>query len=759
MSFLSAVFLWGLPLLAVPVAIHLFSRRRQETVRWGAMQFLEQSSIRRRKIWRIDDLVLMAVRALALAALVFALARPIWHGSQLAGGAGRDVIMIWDVSLSMGRIQQDKTSFQRLLDETEKFFARLGPTDTLRGLTCVGRGDWIAAEPLPATEDWKRGLLERLKQVGVTEASADWFACLNTALGTETPQQQRARFVVIVTDGQSIGWNEDDPAIWQSLTERLRQSPVPTAIEVYNVAAGAEKIDNLSIDRLSTARQLLGVGEPFLVEAEIRNHGEFPLAQGALAWSQDDAPLGKSTIGPLAPGQVAKTTFQFPGGKGGPHRIACRLERADDLPDDNEQSLILEAIDHVPILIVDDTQETDPLKTDQGYLLAALGQDPSGAVNAAGTGVFRADVVSVEKLADETLSKYRCVVFPNTPPLNESLLEKLTDAVRQGIGLWLCLGDQTQPLEFNRQFYRTGAGLAPCPISAPEGDLIRREEFLTIHPPVQEHAATSLLSDTARLDIDRVKIYQHIPFAVAQSRTTLPVLLESGTGEPLVVEGSLGRGRVVLQSVPLGVAWSNLPLTQVYVPLVHEWLWYLVQPTSAARTLQPGEPLRIALPANEHIQQVVLQSPHGPPANLVPFSQGDRWWAQSRHTQLPGTYEATIQIEGKPDDLQPYQVLRTPDESNLTPWAEGTEAFAQGVGLLRINPAGPLEMPVGTTGIRAGEPVWSTLLALAALLLLIEIGLVRHIATQRMAFRLEGTTAQSPWTRGLLSLLTAGRSR
>ncbi|MFO0916837.1 MAG: hypothetical protein U0872_00780 [Planctomycetaceae bacterium] len=48
----------------------------------------------------------------------------------------------------------------------------------------------------------------------------------------------------------------------------------PTAIEIYNVAGAPEKVNNVAIDRLSTARPLLGVGEPFLIEAEIRNHGE-----------------------------------------------------------------------------------------------------------------------------------------------------------------------------------------------------------------------------------------------------------------------------------------------------------------------------------------------------------------------------------------------------------------------------------------------------------------------------------------------------
>ena len=40
MTFLGAIFLFALPLAAVPVVIHLLHRRRQDVVRWGAMQFL-----------------------------------------------------------------------------------------------------------------------------------------------------------------------------------------------------------------------------------------------------------------------------------------------------------------------------------------------------------------------------------------------------------------------------------------------------------------------------------------------------------------------------------------------------------------------------------------------------------------------------------------------------------------------------------------------------------------------------------------------
>ncbi len=75
-SFLSSLFLWALPLAAVPVVIHLLHRRRRQVVRWGAMQLLLESVPHKRRIWHINDLLLMLLRVLAVAAVVLAFARP-----------------------------------------------------------------------------------------------------------------------------------------------------------------------------------------------------------------------------------------------------------------------------------------------------------------------------------------------------------------------------------------------------------------------------------------------------------------------------------------------------------------------------------------------------------------------------------------------------------------------------------------------------------------------------------------------------------
>ena len=103
MSFLSAAFLLALPLVAVPVAIHLYRGRQRDVILWGAMQFLAAAVTKGRRMERLEELLLMALRFAAVAALVLALARPMVRSSWLGDTTDREVILVLDNSLSMSR--------------------------------------------------------------------------------------------------------------------------------------------------------------------------------------------------------------------------------------------------------------------------------------------------------------------------------------------------------------------------------------------------------------------------------------------------------------------------------------------------------------------------------------------------------------------------------------------------------------------------------------------------------------------------------
>ena len=77
MSFLSIAFLAALPIIALPILLHFFDRRRKVEIPWGAMQFLRAAETKRSSARKLKEWLLLLCRVLALAALVLALARPL----------------------------------------------------------------------------------------------------------------------------------------------------------------------------------------------------------------------------------------------------------------------------------------------------------------------------------------------------------------------------------------------------------------------------------------------------------------------------------------------------------------------------------------------------------------------------------------------------------------------------------------------------------------------------------------------------------
>src|SRR4051794_6837106 len=103
MSFLQPMFLAAMPLIALPIMIHLINQRRYQTVRWGAMMFLLAANRMSRGYARLRQWLIMAFRMAAIAALIFAVSRPLaggWLG-MTAGGSADTTIVLVDRSPSM----------------------------------------------------------------------------------------------------------------------------------------------------------------------------------------------------------------------------------------------------------------------------------------------------------------------------------------------------------------------------------------------------------------------------------------------------------------------------------------------------------------------------------------------------------------------------------------------------------------------------------------------------------------------------------
>ena len=81
MDFLNPALVWGTLGVAVPVVIHLLNRFRYKQVDWAAMELLRRAMVARSQRIRIEDLILLALRCLAVLLVALAFARLTYNPS------------------------------------------------------------------------------------------------------------------------------------------------------------------------------------------------------------------------------------------------------------------------------------------------------------------------------------------------------------------------------------------------------------------------------------------------------------------------------------------------------------------------------------------------------------------------------------------------------------------------------------------------------------------------------------------------------
>ena len=138
MSFLQPFLLIALPIASLPIIIHLINQRRYQTTRWGAMMFLLAANKMSRGYARLRQWLILAMRVLAVAALIFVISRPLAGGWLGFTGGGRPelTLILLDRSPSM---QQAGAGIVGSKLET-------GRAQLARTLKTLGSARWVLIE-------------------------------------------------------------------------------------------------------------------------------------------------------------------------------------------------------------------------------------------------------------------------------------------------------------------------------------------------------------------------------------------------------------------------------------------------------------------------------------------------------------------------------------------------------------------------------------------------------------------------------------
>lgn len=186
----------GLLALAVPIVFLYLLRLRRQEIKTSSTLLWQQLAVDRsaNAPWqKLHRNILLFIQLLVLAALVFALARPVLRSSA---GLDGSVIVLLDVSASMTATdEQDGLSrLDAAVRQVDRLIDNLGSNDAMTLIT-VGHNPGIVA---PSTGD-KSQLRELLSIIEPESGSADWPGAFELAAGLAKPLSDPQ--MVIITDG------------------------------------------------------------------------------------------------------------------------------------------------------------------------------------------------------------------------------------------------------------------------------------------------------------------------------------------------------------------------------------------------------------------------------------------------------------------------------------------------------------------------------------------------------------------------------
>ncbi len=699
-SFLQPTFLWAGLAAAIPLILHLLARRRAVRIRFPTIRFLRLAQHRSSRRIRMENFLLWLLRTLLMALLALAFALPVVRSTGFAalGASRRDVAIVWDVSASMTYESGGRSVWAD---------SRAAMLDILGGLAEGDRAAVVLAgervEPLVARPNADLTFVANLvREQRPSPTGSSLMPALQAAVEALKESGAREREYYIITDGQSRAWegfsgaatNVAGASAWDPSALNEKGSLIVALL-------GAERPANTApVDAELQPGLLLGGQSAQLTVRILRSltEDETPVAL------EVDGLEASRQIVPAGPA-AAETVFALPPLEPGRHVIVARTT-PDPLPADDAFHLLVHVRDRVPVVCVGD--EADLL-----FVRRAL--QPGG--RDAGIDVR---VISPAAWDGSALERALAVFLVNALPLPGPALVDLERYLRGGGVVAIFPGDRAAPADYANlpwlpapprtiEDIRPGHGRRTLRLRAPSDPLF---EDLKLPPGV----------------VPTLALRRWLP--VGESARDAELLISMEGDAPFLLARPFESGRVLLFTVGADRNWSTLPLTPIFLPLLHqiarhgarlarEPLWVV-----AARDLELP-PLGSTIPDR-------LIARDGTALALRTVRREGREVALIEDAPWPGIYSAEFDGARRPM----LAVNLIPAESDLTP--VDPEEIPRRLGVRRAQVVRTREeLARKIEEIRVGRPLGELMLWLVLLVGLAEFLFANRVSRRTAARRMK----------------------
>jgi len=582
MTFLAGSLLGGLVLASVPIIIHILNRRRFQVIDWPPMKYLKLTLKRNRRRIRIEQMILLAMRTLAVILLILAIARPVIPQNGLAAlfpGHGRTShLIVIDDSLSMGYTTAGRSAFQVAQNAAADLLKSAGAQDSVTVLV-------TSAPDRPLVRDGSlqdaAKFSELIAGLSLTDTPSNWAGTFDGIAAALSTTAYSDKEIVLITDMRSSGWSKE--------VTRVANDLAAARIPLRILDVGDRRTDNVALTKFELEDAIPLPDQPIHLAAEIRNRTAATIAGAQATLSVDgdrrpvllpDLPSGATTNVPLT------LTLDAPG----PHSLSLALG-TDAMPQDDVRYLSLDVRPTVSVLLIDGAPSSQRFESETDFLALAY------SVGARPWSVERISQFDPRRLVPGATDVPDVLVLANVPSLTAEQAAAVERLVQRGMGLMIFSGDLVDVDLYNQRLYRDGRGLLPARLDRPS-------ETPTTGIVVEKDPQ-SPLAPLAKLLPEALARIHARQYATVQLGAPLPegvsVLARWNNSEnpAAVVQKAFGKGRVLFFTCTAGKKWTDWPLDPTYLLAVRSAALAIARGQESGGAIAAGEVIRVPLDGNQ----------------------------------------------------------------------------------------------------------------------------------------------------------------
>jgi len=681
------LFFGGSLLIASPIIIHLLNKRKFKTVDWAAMDFLVEAHKRNRRRIRLEDLLLLLLRCLAVLLIALLVARPFLSLSYIGGlfdSVRFDRIVLLDDSPSMEARAGNSSAWQD---------AKRGLIDCVTGLAATNSHDsitlFVASQPrqpllngLPINDETVAEITDEIRDLEASDLSANFDAAL---VEIEKTLDQRSadmnRVVYVLSDMRHRDWGSEQASGAKGLPATLKRVSEQAA-GCFLVDVGADDTNNLAVTQITSLEKVLAAGVASRFDVTVENMGQRDASRVTVQFTAGGSIPMRGEIDVVPAGSAASIPFTYTFARpedprvtfGGledqsvepalepvPIRAEISVEgmrSADRLAADNVRYYAARIVNGMPTLLVDGDRSVTYGRSESVYLERALA--PPGEFLSG----IAVDTKTDAEFETFPIDRYQVIYLCNVYRLSDERRNALEAWVASGGGLVIALGDQIDEEFYNNEFYRDGEGLFPVKIETICGDE-SEESWVYFDADSSNHPVLGAFEGENNPLAEGVKVFQWWGSAVAAEElragcVSCPARFTDPEKSAAVVEKGFGDGRVLALTTALDEDWSSWPASRSFVITMQELNRYAARKNADEGSIIVGEPLRHPLDLTKHKMNVSISGPGVDAAPIQASLNSDHWTSRNEslcvasydETARRGFYQMTLsRIDGQSENI------------------------------------------------------------------------------------------------------------